>query len=304
MLCCCGVSPVTGACCEGQTGGVGICNVRTELECQDASGDWQGPNTTCDPNPCPVTVGACCFPDGSCTTTIPARCTALGGDFQGLGTTCDPNPCEQPSGACCFPDGSCAVTDPITCAQLNGDYQGNGSTCAGVECPPIYCRYCTNAVAPASRMEITITGVQTDPPDPFNFGPLILPLINGTHLEQEVPGGGLVRTIGSCTYQIFQISTGPAPFYGFSIQGQFLSGGRIRFFISYSELIGGVGGGGTDEFLIDPPGNTINCTDGVYNFSGANFVQGTPRSEPFDPPPLREWIPDYSGMTGTWRFLP
>lgn len=35
-------------------------------------------------------IGACCFPDGSCTEGPAANCT---GDYQGDGTSCSPNPC-------------------------------------------------------------------------------------------------------------------------------------------------------------------------------------------------------------------
>jgi hypothetical protein len=41
-------APPTGACCIN-----GDCTITTEADC---AGDWQGPDTVCDPNPCPPTA--------------------------------------------------------------------------------------------------------------------------------------------------------------------------------------------------------------------------------------------------------
>lgn len=46
------VAPLTGACCIGDQGN---CQVMTRDECANAGGAYQGDNTTCDPNPCPIT---------------------------------------------------------------------------------------------------------------------------------------------------------------------------------------------------------------------------------------------------------
>ena len=138
MLCCCDTAPPppTGACCEGSTGGVGICNVRTEADCAANNGDYQGDGTDCDPNPCPTTTGACCFPDGSCIETIAARCTALGGDYQGNGTDCDTANCPQPTGACCAPDGTCTPDQTeADCIAAGNVWQGAGTVCVPNPCP-------------------------------------------------------------------------------------------------------------------------------------------------------------------------
>jgi hypothetical protein len=58
---------------------------------------WQGPGTTCDPDPCTPIVGACCFPDGSCRPFSQADCQSAGGTFQGSGVTCEDAGCSAPA---------------------------------------------------------------------------------------------------------------------------------------------------------------------------------------------------------------
>ena len=49
----CGAPPATGACCLSTL----VCTVTTEQDCAGQSGDYQGDDTDCDPNPCvPVAV--------------------------------------------------------------------------------------------------------------------------------------------------------------------------------------------------------------------------------------------------------
>ena len=79
-----------GACCFGET-----CeDDYTQVDCENASGEYMGDGSDCDPNPC---VGACCQPDGSCDLTLEEDCT---GTYHGDGTVCDPNPCPQPGDNC------------------------------------------------------------------------------------------------------------------------------------------------------------------------------------------------------------
>ncbi len=89
--------PETGACCLGDMcldGGM------TDVECINTGGVFQGGGTTCDPNPC---VGACCFPDGSCSVLTEDDCAAATGSYSGGGTDCDPNLCPAPGDACSNP---------------------------------------------------------------------------------------------------------------------------------------------------------------------------------------------------------
>ncbi len=82
----------------------------------------------------PVT-GACCMPDGSCTTETSADCATNGGTYQGDGITCGAANCPQPTGACCMPDGSCTTETSADCATNGGTYQGDGVTCGAANCP-------------------------------------------------------------------------------------------------------------------------------------------------------------------------
>ncbi len=75
-----------GACCFMD----GSCTVVPEADCQ---GDFQGPDTNCDPNPCPPPpTGACCDDEGNCTIRTRMECGDEG--YQGDDTGCDPNPCD------------------------------------------------------------------------------------------------------------------------------------------------------------------------------------------------------------------
>jgi hypothetical protein len=119
---------LTGACCFAD----GSCLVLSADDCSGQGGNYQGDNTTCNPNPCPQPTGACCFGDGSCQVLTAADCGGQGGSYQGDNSSCNPNPCPQPTGACCAPDGSCTVTTGADCAD---NYLGDGTVCAPNPCP-------------------------------------------------------------------------------------------------------------------------------------------------------------------------
>lgn len=126
-----------GACCYND----GTCDELTEFECRTSGGYFQGPGTTCDPNPC---VGACCEP-GCVEGETPDSCAGSGGTFQGFGTTCDPNPCPSNTGACCNLD-TFECTDGVThddCVASGGIYLGDGSACSETtcECCPVFDHY-------------------------------------------------------------------------------------------------------------------------------------------------------------------
>jgi hypothetical protein len=91
--------PPTGACCLADE----VCEILTAEECAAAAGEYQGDNTSCDPNPCvaPPPTGACCLADEVCEILTAEECAAAGAEYQGDNTSCDPNPCEQVhTGAC------------------------------------------------------------------------------------------------------------------------------------------------------------------------------------------------------------
>jgi hypothetical protein len=105
----------------------------TSVRQSQCSGSWLGLGTTCTPtNPCPQPPGACCFPDGHCEYLTQAQC---GGSWLGYGTTCTPNPCPQPNVACCFPDGSCQMKTAADCTQAGGTPGAYGTTCTPNTCP-------------------------------------------------------------------------------------------------------------------------------------------------------------------------
>jgi len=120
--------PTPGACCFAG----GECQLLPEADCVSAGGDFQGVDTVCDPNPCPVTWACCyneecymlsqdecendyggtwyenedcdsftcpevtvCCVDNVCYLVTQTECDALGGDFVTDPTfdSCDPNPC-------------------------------------------------------------------------------------------------------------------------------------------------------------------------------------------------------------------
>lgn len=127
-------APPPGACCFAG----GVCEVVTELECGQNDGNYQGDETTCDPNPCPQPVGACCLvPRGvPCVVVTAEECALQEGNFLGNGTTCDPNPCPLPIGACCYQDGSCVPYTEQDCDANGGVFQGDFTACDPNPCPP------------------------------------------------------------------------------------------------------------------------------------------------------------------------
>jgi hypothetical protein len=130
--------PFGGACCFPD----GSCQTAQEWVCQMSGGEYKGPDTSCNPNPCFPTNGACCFQGSLCQVMPQLLCTTEGGTFKGFGTTCDPNPCV------CYGDLDCngvvdfADINPFVlylsnfsgwqtkypgCPALNGDINGDGT---------------------------------------------------------------------------------------------------------------------------------------------------------------------------------
>ncbi len=90
-----GSVPATGACCLPENGG---CAVMTESECVDEMGGvFQGPDTSCDPDPCvvPPEPGACCLAGGTCIFVTEPECSGASGVFHGAGVTCDLVTCGE-----------------------------------------------------------------------------------------------------------------------------------------------------------------------------------------------------------------
>jgi hypothetical protein len=126
----CDPDTIRGSCCEGDS-----CTIKSELNCSLADGYYAGDGATCEQVSC-VDMGACCWPDGSCTwELLPSlTCPPLGGIPIGK-VPCTPNPCISIVGACCFPDGSCSMEYFADCQNMGGKYQGNGVPCNPNPCP-------------------------------------------------------------------------------------------------------------------------------------------------------------------------
>jgi len=120
------IEPV-GACCIGED-----CTETTPSGC---AGTWQGAGTDCDPNPCALPMGACCFADGHCEQQKEPICTTLGGTSWQEGVACDPNPCPQPNIACCYDDGSGIEQTNAACTAAGGTPGAYPSTCTPNPCP-------------------------------------------------------------------------------------------------------------------------------------------------------------------------
>jgi hypothetical protein len=124
--------PGVGPCCVA-----GACQVRTQTECQQLGGAYQGDGTSCTGITCPPPpTQACCFAStGGCLNLTPANCTGAGGTPGGIGTTCATYNCNQ-TGACCLPNGSCTgPLSPSACQSQGGVFQGDGTSCGSVNCP-------------------------------------------------------------------------------------------------------------------------------------------------------------------------
>ena len=122
-----------GACCLPD----GSCVSAGDEDCINQDGIYQGNDTACEPEMCPVTVtGACCFSDGSCEALLEADCVAQDGIYQGNDTTCEAESCPiTVTGACCFSDGSCEALLEADCMARDGTYQGNDTACEPEMCP-------------------------------------------------------------------------------------------------------------------------------------------------------------------------
>lgn len=97
-----------GACCNPDTG---ACTFIVQANCP-AGWTWMT-DVSCEPNPCPppITMGACCAPNGSCTMTTQEQCAAPS-VWHPEYTTCTPNYCPPP-----------VPVRPSTWGQIKGIYR-------------------------------------------------------------------------------------------------------------------------------------------------------------------------------------
>ncbi len=75
---------------------------------------------------------ACCYPDGTCATTVQAACTGI---WHSEWLTCAEAACPQPTAACCHSDGTCSVT---TQAECTGVWHAEWADCSAAQCPCVW----------------------------------------------------------------------------------------------------------------------------------------------------------------------
>ncbi len=106
------------ACCTD-----GECQILTELECQQAGGDfWLQTVTSCDPNPC--LTYACCIPGEACQNLTEDECLAITGATWHEGFKCNQAHCDN-LGACCFDEEPyCRMMWEAECAANHPEITG------------------------------------------------------------------------------------------------------------------------------------------------------------------------------------
>lgn len=115
--------------------------IRLTPEACREQGGIPGTGTDCATSDCGASNsrrrGACCKPDGTCTTTGESTCAAMQGIYHGDGTTCADVICPPPpTRACCLPAGGCAEMTQLQCQQANGTWSPTLHCDAPGICPP------------------------------------------------------------------------------------------------------------------------------------------------------------------------
>ncbi len=135
--------PTPGACCIGL---LGECQELSGADCLAAGGTFQGPGTSCDPNPCIAICGpgaGGCFEANGTPGCEDVQCCELVCSLDAF--CCDVEwdsmcaddalvTCATKPQACCFEDGTCQNLLPADCIVGGGALQGIGSTCTTVTC--------------------------------------------------------------------------------------------------------------------------------------------------------------------------
>ncbi|MCC7143737.1 MAG: hypothetical protein IT349_16680 [Candidatus Eisenbacteria bacterium] len=133
--------PPGGACCFGH----GVCQRLSINDCIMQGGVFQGFDTVCDPNPCPVEVWACCLRDTDCINLTEEECATYSDAHFVPGVLCQGDPCTAFWGACCTGDGYCFLLTEAWCLDNGGEFLGEGSSCDPSPCPPpVFGACCTS----------------------------------------------------------------------------------------------------------------------------------------------------------------
>ncbi len=117
-----------------ERGGVPMagCIETDQLTCEVYDGAYQGDQTVCRDQTCPVS-GACCFLDGGCIDALTEECLTLGGDPREPGTSCAGVRCPV-LGACCVAGECIGVMEAGQCEGAGGTWF-IGQDCSMVTCP-------------------------------------------------------------------------------------------------------------------------------------------------------------------------
>ncbi len=102
-------------------------------------------------------TGACCLPDGNCSTVLDPPGASCSGSYQGNGTACDTTACPQPTGACCIADASatCLSVTAAQCDAQMGMFQGAFVGCASDLCPVVPTPFVDALPIPAVAQPLT-----------------------------------------------------------------------------------------------------------------------------------------------------
>ncbi len=125
----------SGACCTN-----GVCELVTEVDCDEYHGVYYGDGTDCSGVSCPDVTGewgACCLSQDICIISKEDDCSVAGGVYQGDETICQSSDCSvlpPETGACCLGFGECVATHESECVSADGAFAGIGIVCEDADC--------------------------------------------------------------------------------------------------------------------------------------------------------------------------
>jgi hypothetical protein len=255
-----------------------------QADCLAQSGEWQGEDSTCDPNPC-VPQGACCYADGSCAVTTQAACT---GSWSGAGTACAPNPCPQPGDLNC--DGFVDVFDigPLVlalidavgyeaaypnCNRMLADCNDDGSV-NGLDIEPFIIML-LNSGGPQPLTVPAIANIfgagHAVPPEPDGGGGGVLPTVYylPSGANRVITFSGITGTVSCCEGGLFP--NGPDGLRDSSTDVASWDGVSGIVHESSKMFLAGVFLG--DSEPADPAPLRLNCTDDSFTMLAPQLAQ-------------------------------
>ena len=254
-----------------------------------------GTNCCCDD----IVIGPCCLPGTPfipCEDITEEECDLLGGYWRGI---------HEETGE---PVANCFDLDPIPIFQP-----------LGLTCPQVFCEFCLETGTgleifqpPSPKVVWELSGItegnQSGTASSLNF----LHGFNRTHIRRET---GL--TFGEIPVDrcLASMCDGPSNVdctsdFGFpSLPGQLPSQQSGSYFIRENKLIITLGQGtvhlggtlGFNDLFSIPIVTPINCIDGVFTITGADYIPAESVPSPGDP--ARQYEPDYTNMLLVMTFV-